>query len=306
MRGADAAITVQDYWRRQGNLLRRTHRLAAALFSDATSGLDISRSQFEALIAISRFSELDQISLARAFGIDRSTTAGVLDVLTERNLVERAVHPQDRRKRVLELTKSGEAMLAAVGKAARQAERKLLQPLSTEEADFMLAALRTIVTSTPSSAPEWTLEASGRVDEAKRTQFGYLSRRPGFLLRRCVQVSSALFGEAASGLDITPIQYGLMYLLKAVQVDEGAIARITGVERSTSDRLLQRLKARGYIERAKNREFRVLRLTETGDALFAETHRRARASEEKLFASLSREEHARFIGALVKLLFVHS
>ncbi|MEO6338594.1 MAG: MarR family transcriptional regulator [Caulobacteraceae bacterium] len=304
--GAESAITVQDYWRRQGNLLRRAHRLAVSLFSDATAGLDISRSQFEALIAISRFSELDQISLARAFGIDRSTTAGVLDVLTQRNLVKRAVHPQDRRKRVLELTKAGAAVLAAAGKGARQAERKLLQPLNTEEADFMLATLRKIITTTPSTAPEWTLEASGEVDEAKRTQFGYLSRRPGFLLRRCVQVSSALFGEAAAGLDITPIQYGLMFLLKAVQVDEGTIARVTGVERSTSDRLLQRLKARGYIERAKNREFRVLRLTETGHALFGETHRRAQVAEDRLFASLSAEDRARFIGALVKLLFVHS
>src|SRR4051812_12608685 len=104
---AKPTITVEDYWRRQGNLLRRTHRLAVSLFADATTGLDISRSQFEALIAISRFSELDQISLARAFGIDRSTTAGVLDVLTERDLVKRAVHPKDRRIRVLELTKAG-------------------------------------------------------------------------------------------------------------------------------------------------------------------------------------------------------
>ena len=221
---AGSAVTVEDYWRRQGNLLRRAHRLSVSLYSDATAGLDISRSQFEALIAISRFSELDQISLARAFGIDRSTTAGVLDVLTGRNLVIRAVHPSDRRKRVLELTKAGEAVLAAAGKGARQAERKLLQPLNTEEADFMLSALRTIITSTPSPAPEWTLEASAVVDEAKRTQFGYLSRRPGFLLRRCVQVSFALFSEAAVGLDITPTQYGLMYLLKAVQLDEATLA----------------------------------------------------------------------------------
>lgn len=302
---AGSVLTVEDYWRRQGNLLRRAHRLAVALFSDATAALDISRSQFEALIAISRFTELDQISLARAFGIDRSTTAGVLDVLTERRLVERAVHPSDRRKRVLALTKAGAATLAATGKAARGAERKLLQPLTSEEADFMLAALRSIATTTPSSAPEWTLEASGEVDEAKRTQFGYLGRRPAFLLRRCVQVSSALFTEAAAGLDITPTQYGLMFLLKAVQLDEGTIARVNGVERSTSDRLLQRLKVRGYIERAKNREFRVLRLTETGDALFEEAHRFAQISEDRLFQSLSAEGRERFIGALAKLLFVH-
>ena len=298
-------ITVQDYWMRPANLLRRAQRVSLALFAEECGAIDISRSQFEALIAVSRFPGLDQISLARTFGIDRSTTAQVVDVLAERDLVRRTVHLDDRRKRALELTPAGSETLAVVSAAARRAEPRLLQPLTADEIEALMAALRIMATEIPSTAPEWTLDDCLETDEGRRSQFSYLSRRPGFLLRRTVQVAFALFGEATAELDITPTQYGLLYLLKVVQADEATISRLIGVERSTSDRLLSRLKTRGYVERGRQRDWPVLRLTPAGEAMFLEVRRRSEAVDNGLIRALPKAARAEFIDIMAKLMFVH-
>ncbi len=169
----------------------------------------------------------------------------------------------------------------------------------------MVHGLRTIVTSTPSAAPDWTLEESGRSDEARRSQFVYLSKRPGFLLRRCSQVSFALFADATAELDLTPTQYGMLFLLKVAQTDEATIARLAGVDRSTSDRVLQRLRVRGHVQPGRLRDRPVLRLTASGEALFAEARPRAEGAEAKLLSCLSADEQARMVHALDKMLFVH-
>ncbi|MEO6338743.1 MAG: MarR family transcriptional regulator [Caulobacteraceae bacterium] len=298
-------ITVQDYWRRPGNLVRRAQRVALSLFAEECAGFDMSRSQLEAMISISQFEGLDQISVARACGIDRSTMGQVLDVMADRGLIRREVHPQDRRKRVLELTDTGEEVFALAVAGARRTEPRLLQPLTDAEVDGLIHGLRTIITSTPSTAPEWTLEESGKSDEARRSQFVYLSKRPGFLLRRCAQVSFALFADATAKLDLTPTQYGMLFLLKVVQTDEATIARLAGVDRSTSDRVLQRLKVRGHVQPGRIRDRPVLTLTASGEALFEDARPRAEAAEAKLLACLSVGEQARMVHALDKILFVH-
>lgn len=305
MGDAPFRFTIQDYWMRPANLLRRAQKLSLALFAEESEGLDISRSQFEALIAVSRFPGLDQISLARIFGIDRSTTAQVLEVLVQRGLVARTVHPDDRRKRVLELTADGEKALALAGAAARRAEPRLLSPLSSAEIDALVAALNITCTQIPSSAPDWIYDGGVKGDERQRAQFSYLSRRPAFLLRRTVQVAFAMFGEVSAGLDITPSQYGSMYLLKVVQADEAVISRLVGVERSTSDRLLKRLKARGYIERGEVRGRPVLRLTPQGEALFEEARQLSETVDGRLLLALPEASRDEFVDILAKLLFVH-
>jgi DNA-binding MarR family transcriptional regulator len=299
------AITFQDYWMRPGNLLRRLHRLSLAVFAEESASCEISRSQFEALTAIARFPGLDQISLARAFGIDRSTTALVLKVLTDRGLVHRTVHPEDRRRRVLELTDAGLTMHDVALLAARRTEQRLMRPLSSDEVEEFVTALRTIITDTPSGAPAWTLEAHPSPDQA-RAHVEYLGQRPGFLLRRCWQVFHALFGEATQDLDITATQYGLIVLLNLIQADEAATARLVGVERSTGDRLLQRLKARGYIEKATNRQHAVLRATTEGRALLEQVHRRAETADITLLSSLAPEARDALTDTMARLLFAHT
>lgn len=304
MDGPSSHVTVLDYWMRAANLLRRVQRLSLALFAEECHGLDISRSQFEALIAVYEFPGLDQISLAKAFGIDRSTTAQILEVLEQRGWIVRQVHPADRRKRMLQLTEEGRKVLAAAAGAARRAEARLLQPLDDAEVEVFMRGLN-VLANQPSSAPGWTLDEDAVADRRRRKQYDNLARRPIFLLRRTVQVMFAMFDDNAADLDLTPIQFGLMYLLKVVQSDEATLSRLAGVERSTSDRLLKRLADRGYVERGSRRGRRILRLTPAGEAVFVEGRRRTLPLDAHIIDVLPNDLREPFMDALAKLAFVH-
>ncbi len=84
---------------------------------------------------------LDQIGLAQALGLDRSTTGTVVGLLEKRGLLRRDRHPGDGRRRVLTITPRGSRLLQSVDPAAKRARMQLLAPLTAREA----AALGTLL-----------------------------------------------------------------------------------------------------------------------------------------------------------------
>ncbi len=296
-------LTLHHYWMRQANLIRRAYKIAIAVFTEACGHLGITRPQFETMMAIASFPAQDQISLARAIGIDRSTTALILDGLAERGLVERTVDHADRRKRTLRLTQQGAIVIEQARLGAGLAQSRLLAALSSSESEALIAALRTVITHTPSRAPTWS------VPQAPERGFGpvvaALANRPGFLLRRTVQVGYALFDEKTAGLDLTPTQFGLLFLLEVLPADHADTARLVGVERSTSDRLLARLKARGYVEKALDAGRPILRLTREGGEVFEAARRLADEADEIQLSCLAPDQRAGLLDSLAKLVFFH-
>jgi DNA-binding MarR family transcriptional regulator len=93
---------------RPGFLIRRAHQISQSVFIEECAGLDITATQFGVLSVLSRAGELDQISIARLLGFDRSTTGLVVNLLEERALIVRTPNPIDRRRHVLRLTAAGE------------------------------------------------------------------------------------------------------------------------------------------------------------------------------------------------------
>ena len=135
---------VDHYHARPANLLRRAHQTSAQLFVQMADP-DMTQPRFEALVAISKYPGRDQITLARGLGVDRSTTTLVLDGLAAKGWVERAVHPSDRRKRVLQVTDRGAAVLKGARVHADSAEATLLAPLSPDETTGLVAAMVQLV-----------------------------------------------------------------------------------------------------------------------------------------------------------------
>ena len=109
----------------------------------------------------------------------------------------------------------------------------------------------------------------------------------------------------APGLDLTPTQYGLLFLLVVMPADHADTARLVGVERSTGDRLLARLKARGYVEMSADSGRRVLQLTPAGWDVFRTVRRLADESDETQLACLAPPERARLLDSLARLVFFH-
>ena len=68
-------------WARPGYLLRRLHQIHYALFFEECAGFEITPVQYGLLTTLSLNPDLDQNSLARELGIDRTNVADVLSRL---------------------------------------------------------------------------------------------------------------------------------------------------------------------------------------------------------------------------------
>ena len=71
---------------------------------------------------------------AGRLGVDRTTMVGLLDGLEGKGLVARQADAGDRRRNVVVLTAAGVRTLATATAASDEAERRLLEGLSDEEA----------------------------------------------------------------------------------------------------------------------------------------------------------------------------
>ena len=136
-----------DLDRLPGHYIRRLQQIAVAIFLQETEAFGVTPVQFAALQAVHNTPGVDQRTLARTIGFDTSTTAGVIDRLEARGLLQRNTSPEDRRVRLLTLTDDGAALLAQVVPAMQRAQIRMLDPLNkTERAEFM-RLLRVLVTA---------------------------------------------------------------------------------------------------------------------------------------------------------------
>jgi MarR family transcriptional regulator, temperature-dependent positive regulator of motility len=124
-----------------GHLIRRLHQQSTQVFQAHTqaAGFDLTSVQFAALDAIAGQPGIDQASLAATISFDRATIGGVLDRLEAKGLVQRTVSPDDRRARVLHLTREGQQQLAEVRPVVASLQQDILSSLTRAERKAFLA-----------------------------------------------------------------------------------------------------------------------------------------------------------------------
>ena len=125
-----------------GFLLRRAHQRHAAIFQESMAPLDLTPTQFTALITVLRAGKITQNLLGRVAGMDPATIQGVVKRLLARGLLRGAHDPMDRRTAVLAPTEEAYALIATAVACAQRAHAKALSPLSPEEQTAFLALLR--------------------------------------------------------------------------------------------------------------------------------------------------------------------
>jgi DNA-binding MarR family transcriptional regulator len=128
-----------------GHLIRRLQQIAVGIFMDETNDLNITPVQFALLFAASREPGLDQRTLAGRIGFDTSTIGAVVDRLEGRGLIERRTSPDDKRVRLLSVTRAGKALLARATPAMRRAQRRMLAPLAAADRERFLDMARIVV-----------------------------------------------------------------------------------------------------------------------------------------------------------------
>jgi DNA-binding MarR family transcriptional regulator len=133
-----------------GHSIRRLQQIAVALFMEQTRTHGVTPVQYAALEEIFKSPGLDQRTLAAAIRFDTSTIGGVIDRLEKRGLVVRSASPTDRRVRLLELTREGETVLAAMQPDVQTAQIAMLAPLSESERMQFIALTKKILAANES------------------------------------------------------------------------------------------------------------------------------------------------------------
>jgi DNA-binding MarR family transcriptional regulator len=122
-----------ELYRRPGFMIRRAHQIAVSLFLEETGALNITTTQYGILFILRHRPGIDQVSVARLLGLDRSTTGMVVNKLEQAGLIGRGVGLRDRRRRSLELTPAGKIMLARLAGPAERAQARVLSALTPRE-----------------------------------------------------------------------------------------------------------------------------------------------------------------------------
>jgi DNA-binding MarR family transcriptional regulator len=132
-------------WARPGYLLRRLHQIHYALFFEECAGFDITPVQYGLLTTLSQNPDLDQNSLGRELGIDRTNVADVLARLSRRGLLERHRSKEDKRMVLARLTPAGQRVTDEMYSAMERAQNRLLQPLPAEERKALISTLLRLI-----------------------------------------------------------------------------------------------------------------------------------------------------------------
>jgi DNA-binding MarR family transcriptional regulator len=132
---------LDQLYRRPGFMIRRAHQIAVSMFLEETGELGITNRQYGIMLVLRHQPGIDQITVAKLLGLDRSTTGMVLGKLEDAGLVGRVVGAKDRRKRSLKLTPAGERMLARLAGPARRAQERVLSAFSPRERKMFLDLL---------------------------------------------------------------------------------------------------------------------------------------------------------------------
>ena len=128
-----------------GHLLRRAHQRHTALFQQGVGKLQLTPTQFAALVKVRELGQVSQNQLGRLTAMDPATIQGVIQRLEARKLIERRPDPADRRCAILRLTASGQAILVEATGRGHGVIEATLAPLAAAERQAFLALLRKII-----------------------------------------------------------------------------------------------------------------------------------------------------------------
>ncbi len=127
--------------------LRRAQSANFRQFSKHLGHRNISPGQLGLLYKIQYNSGINQTTLAKEEGVERSTLGEVIDRLEKRKLVERRRDESDRRAYALYLTKNGENFLTEITPELYSAEQELRKKLTKKEQNKLLFLLRKLTTN---------------------------------------------------------------------------------------------------------------------------------------------------------------
>ena len=140
-----AAVTMDAVYTAPGYLFRRMQQIAVAIFVEECRAHDLTPVQFAALVAIHTHPGIDATRLSAVIAFDRSTLGNVIERLEAKKLIERKPSTEDKRVKLLYLTRAGAALLRDITPSVDRAQARMLQPLKPADRKALMALLSQLV-----------------------------------------------------------------------------------------------------------------------------------------------------------------
>lgn len=129
-----------------------------------------------------------------------------------------------------------------------------------------------------------------------------LEHLPGHHIRRLQQIAVAIFLQETEPSGITPVQYAaLQTVANQPGLDQRTLARSIGFDTSTIAGVIDRLEARGLVQRSTSpddRRVRRLGLLPAGAQLLAQVQPAMQRAQARMLAPLPEAERAEFMRML--------
>ncbi len=123
---------------------QRTARTLARRFDEALRPLELTNGQFSLLISLNRPQPAAMGPVAQLLGMDRTTLTAALKPLQRRKLVETVADKDDRRSRLLKLTRAGHALLEKAVPVWERTHAGIDRVLAGQDPDRLRSALRSL------------------------------------------------------------------------------------------------------------------------------------------------------------------
>jgi DNA-binding MarR family transcriptional regulator len=145
MQNKSAPVTMDAVYTKPGYLFRRMQQIAVAIFVEECRAYELTPVQYAALVAIQTHPGIDATRLSAVIAFDRSTLGNVIERLEAKQLIERKPSREDRRVKLLYLTRAGVALLRDIMPSVDRAQARMLQPLKQADRRTLMALLTQLV-----------------------------------------------------------------------------------------------------------------------------------------------------------------
>ncbi len=129
-----------------------------------------------------------------------------------------------------------------------------------------------------------------------------IDQQPGHMIRRLHQISVGIFLQEAGELGVTPVQYAALQVVNNQPgTDQRTLARTIALDASTTGGVVDRLEARGWLERRmspEDRRARLLFITPAGAQALADTVPAMLRTQEQILAPLTPRQRSEFMRLL--------
>ena len=128
-------------WLRVESTIMATARAIRQSYDQRFNDLDLNLSEASVLAYVAEHGALSQTQIAKSLGLGRAATGALIDVLEDRDLVQRATDPDDRRVWLVEITIAGKELVEEVYIRDQILRKQLRTGITRQERQQLAAVL---------------------------------------------------------------------------------------------------------------------------------------------------------------------